>query len=404
MAGMGFEDLAELLEPCLAKEFLASSWGKSYRHVHGKAGKFTDLLPWSDLNEILMAHRLDYPRLRLMKDGKSLPTSSYIQHTRGGKGKAPIPRIKQAEFDNQLRNGATLVLDAVDELYTPIRRLASGLERVFHERVQVNCYAGWRISRGFDLHWDDHDVFIVQVAGRKRWSIYGMTTPYPLKGSNEPIPAPTNEPIWNEVLQDGDLLYIPRGWWHVAEPMDEPTLHLTVGIHNRTGVDLIRWFGERLAANEALRKDLPRFESNEARIDHMESLRRHLNEEWKPEILDTYFSELDAKAEPRSSFNLPLAPMPDVARWPGDTVFRLNTPRPLNLELKDGDVEFACNNKRWRFASDSLFVLRPLTEKRECSLLELCNVASEKLDEKTVRTFLEELLLHGLIVIVKRQV
>lgn len=398
---MEFEDLAELLEPCLSKEFLASSWGKSYRHIRGRPGKFAHLLPWEHLNEILMAHRLDYPRLRLMQDGKTVPTSSYIRNVSGGKGKASIPRLLHVELANQLRSGATLVLDAVDELHEPIRDLASELERVFHERIQVNCYAGWRVSRGFDLHWDDHDVFIVQVAGRKRWNIYGMTTPYPLKGGRDPILKPTHEPIWSDVLEDGDLLYIPRGWWHVAVPLDEPTLHLTVGIHNRTGVDFFQWFSERLRASESFRKDLPRFESLETRITHMANLRQELLENWDADLLTEYFSELDAIVEPRANFNLPWTAMPDSLPPAGDTLFRLNTPRPLDLEIREGHVEFACNKKRWKFAVGALLVLRPLIERRVCSISELCDNAKDELDEQTVRTFLRELLVHGLVVIVR---
>lgn len=402
MQGMDFEVLAKILEPCLSEEFLASSWGKSYRHVRGTPGKFARLMPWDDLNEILMAHRLDYPRLRLMRDGKSLPTSSYIRHAGGGKGKASIPRLLHVEVENHLRDGATLVLDAVDELYEPIRNLAGELERVFHERVQVNCYAGWRVSRGFDLHWDDHDVFIIQVAGRKRWNIYGMTEPYPLKGSSEPNRKPTHEPIWSDVLEDGDVLYIPRGWWHLAVPLDEPTLHLTVGIHNRTGVDFYKWFGERLRASETYRRDLPRFATPAVRTEHMESLRRELLESWDENLLDTYFTELDSMAEPRANFNLPWAATPSTIPPAGDTLFQLNTPRTLDLVIKDGIVEFACIKKRWRFAIGALLVLRPLNEKRVCSISELCENAKGELDEKTVRALLRELLEHGLVVIAKR--
>lgn len=400
MEGMEFEDLSLLLAPCLPKEFLASSWGKNYLHVRGKQGKFTHLLPWNNLNEILMTHRLDYPRLRLMQDGKSLPTSSYIRHASGGKGKASVPRLLSVELENHLRAGATLVLDAVDELYEPIRNLARGLESKFHERIQVNCYAGWKVSRGFDLHWDDHDVFIVQVTGRKRWNIYGMTTPYPLKEGGELNLKPTHDPIWSEVLEDGDLLYIPRGWWHVAVPLDEPTLHLTVGIHNRTGADFIHWFTERLRTRKAFRKDLPRFESPDAQSAHMETLRSELFESWNADLLNEYFNEQDANAEPRAGFNLPYAAMPNAIPLSGDTIFRMNTPRPLDFVVNDGVIEFACNKKRWRFAERALLLLRLLNERRVCSLSELCDVAKGELDEQTTRTFIRELLVHGLVTIV----
>jgi ribosomal protein L16 Arg81 hydroxylase len=402
---MVFDDLAKLLEPCLSEEFLATSWGKSYRHIRGWPGKFARLLPWNELNEILMRHRLDYPRLRLMQDGKSVQTSSYLRHaTSGGQRKVSIPRLRHVELTKHLRDGATLVLDAVDELCPPVRELAEALEFIFHEHVQVNCYAGWRTQRGFDLHWDDHDVFILQVTGRKRWSVYGMTQPFPLtrEGDTVPKPAPDN-PLWTETLEDGDLLYIPRGWWHVALPLDEPTLHLTVGIHNRTGIDLLQWLAVRLRASETFRQDLPRHASGEERAKHLENLRRDLLKELEDSnLLERYYEELDASAEPRAHLSLPWSATPDALPEGDQVLLRLHVPRPLDLEAVEGVVEFSCNKKRWRFAAAALPVLQALNERRACSVRTLCDAASGKPDEQVVLKFLRELLLQGLIVVVNR--
>jgi hypothetical protein len=261
----GIESLARILEPYAPEEFLASFWGVSFLHVRGRAGKFARLMPWEHLNEILRRHRLDFPRLRLVHDGKPLPVSDYLRHITGNRRRATVPRLKPVRLTGRLREGATLVLDAVDELQEPLEELATGLELFFREHVQINLYAGWQTSRGFDLHWDDHDVFILQVAGRKRWSIYGQTRPYPLVNDIERAEKPTHAPLWEATLEDGDMLYIPRGFWHVAVPLAEPTLHLTVGVHNRTGLDLLRWLGERMRASETFRRDLPRFSSDAER-------------------------------------------------------------------------------------------------------------------------------------------
>ena len=85
MNAEGANTLSQLLEPHLAEDFLASEWGKTYRHIGGRAGKFAHLLPWDRLNDILRQHRLDFPRLRLMRDGKSLPVTSYLRHVSGAR-------------------------------------------------------------------------------------------------------------------------------------------------------------------------------------------------------------------------------------------------------------------------------------------------------------------------------
>ena len=398
---MVINQLEKLLEPCPQEEFIASSWGKTYQHVPGNPGKFSHLLPWDQLNKILQQHRLDFPRLRLTQNGQSLPASSYLRYATGGRRKIPIPRLQTDKLTQQLSEGATLVLDAVDELSEPLRELAEGLELFFHEHIQINAYAGWRTSQGFDLHWDDHDVFILQVTGRKHWKVYGMTRPYPLAQDSEQAPKPAHEPLWEQTLEEGDLLYIPRGWWHVARPLDEPTLHLTVGVHNRTGIDLLRWVSDRMRASEIFRADLPRFSSSTERARHLEQLREKLLAEWDRDVLARYFAELDGAAEARPRLGLPWVATPSgLPSSPQATVY-LTAPRPLDLQVVDGVIEFSCHKKRWRFASEALLILRPLVEKRVCSVAELCEAATGRLEEQTVRAFLRELILNGLVAVVE---
>jgi ribosomal protein L16 Arg81 hydroxylase len=394
--------LDKLLEPCPPDEFLQSTWGKTCRYIRGRRGKFAHLLPWDQLNRILGEHRLDFPRLRLARDGKSLPASSYLKHTGSSRQRTAIPRLLSGELTKQLRQGATLVLDAVDELSTPLRELSEALEYSFHEHVQINLYAGWQTSRGFDLHFDDHDVFILQVAGRKRWKVYGMTEPHPFAQDRSSIKKPeAANPLWEETLEDGDLLYLPRGWWHLAEPLAEPTLHLTVGIHNRTGLDLLRFLVESMRGSVRFRQDLPRFASASERQAHMNQLKTELAQMWDEHLLERYLDDYDAVAEPRPTVRLPLS-VTNKSFIPIDgALLRLNSPRPIGFRLEDGVLNFSCNKKAWRVAAETLAIFRRLEERRICSVAELCASVADQLDAQVVRTFLGEMIFHNLIAVVE---
>jgi hypothetical protein len=243
-------------------------------------------------------------------------------------------------------------------------------------------------------------VFILQVAGRKRWSVYGMTRPHPLTGDGELCERPAHAPLWEETLEDGDLLYIPRGCWHVAAPLAEPTLHLTVGVHNRTGIDLLKWVAEKMRAREVFRKDLARFASREELGAHVSRLREELLSGWDAGLLERFFDDFDASADPRAHAGLPWSATSDVLPPTRHALVRLIAPRPLRLKIEDGVVVFSALRKRWRLAEESLVVLRPLEERRTCSVAELYEAARWKLDERVVRAFLRELILHGLVVIV----
>ena len=210
--------------------------------------------------------------------------------------------------------------------------------------------------------------------------------------------APAHDPVWEETLEDGDLLYIPRGWWHVAQPLAEPTLHLTVGVHKRTGLDLLRWLTERMRASVAFRRDLPRLEGADARARHAAALREELLAALDDAVLERYFEDHDAQAEPRAALSMPWSATKDLLPQGQGAVLRWAPPRPVELSERGGAVEFSCLKKRWRFAPAALPVLRPLAERRVCTLAQLCEDARGRLDERTVRAFVGELLLHGLVV------
>ncbi len=157
-----------------------------------------------------------------------------------------------------LRDNATLVLDAIDQLHRPLDDFCAELERVFQASLQVNAYMSWGETPGFNTHWDDHDVLIVQMEGNKEWFLYGESRKYPLYRD---LHANTNQApeklAWNKVIQKGDVLFIPRGHWHHAVALREPSLHLTFGFQMPTGLQVVDWLKEKWVTQEVIREDIP---------------------------------------------------------------------------------------------------------------------------------------------------
>lgn len=389
------EVLHGLFDRTTLDAFIRTSWGREYAHASGDPKRFAHLLPWSTLDAVLRHHRLPPPRLRLALDGGTVPERTYVQPSHRGRS-APHRRIDHGLLQAQLRRGATLVLDAVDELVDPVGDLADAFEGVFRERFQVNAYAGFGTSRGFDVHWDDHDVFVLQVAGRKRWRVYGPTREAPLEHDEAPDEPPPTEPVWEAVLTAGDVLYLPRGCWHGAVALGEPTLHLSVGATARTGVDLLRWCVDELRTRPAFRRDLPRLGDDAARSAHLGELRGALLDLLSDGVLERYFADVDARAEVRTRTSLPLAvtgtALADDARlrW---LPARVNDVSPG----VDGAVRIAAGSNRWTFAAAAAPALRALATDRTIALdalLERSGLAPE-----TLRSFVRELVEAGLVAV-----
>jgi ribosomal protein L16 Arg81 hydroxylase len=339
--------LPDVIAPLSVNEFVNRYLGQEMLLCAEGAGRFAGLLSWNDLNSALNRIRASGSRLRLMQDGKGVPREAYLASPQSESGSP----IKAAEFERLLSNGATLVLDAVDELFPPIRALADTFEDAFHVRVQANLYAGWRTQHGFDLHFDDHDTMILQVHGRKHWKVYRPTRLHPLKKGKdlEPAPTPTRNPVWDGILENGGLLYMPRGWWHVACPLDEPSLHLTFGLAHPTGAQMLAWFINGLKGHVDTRMDVPHLKGPAEQRAWLAAMRDRIVSGWSDDVLDRFMSVWDAKAIARPDVHLPDTAARDLHLGP-DTRLRLASGRRLSFssaQRHDVNVSFLVNDKPW---------------------------------------------------------
>jgi ribosomal protein L16 Arg81 hydroxylase len=396
--------LAEILAPLDEVEFLQRYWNRQWTHIQGTRGRFENLLPWVVLNQLLVRHRLDEPRLMLFQDGCAIPTSSFISYGQARKSQtARVPQLHPEELTARLQDGATLVLDNVDEMYQPISELAESLERTLHLRANANAYAGWHSSQGFNLHWDDHDVFVLQVFGRKRWQIHGVTREYPLGQDVAPNSERPKRLAWEGIIESGDVLYIPRGVWHVAFPLEEPTLHLTVGFTASTGMDLLEWVAGKLCENAAFRHDLPRLSTADEKSEYLSALRSAVNDAWTPSTLDEYLEYCDYMSKPRPRLSLPYTPLKNPLGDTENLDVKWNVTRDVAIPIPRGTTfYFRANGKEWEIAPEAVDIVNMLRDRRDHSVSDICARFGERQPTARVIEFLNGLIKHGLLVVQSR--
>jgi cupin superfamily protein len=216
--------VGDVLAPVALDEFRSRYWLTQPLVCRGAAARFSGLLSWPEFNDLLARHWRETARFRLARQGRDVDPADYIDA--GGS----TPRIRPADVVGCLRGGATLAFHAVDELHPPLRDLAESFEAIFPGDAQINIYAGCRGLHGLDLHCDEEEVFVLQVNGRKRWLLYGATIDHVARTQLDAASVPPAGATLDQILEAGDLLYIPQGCYHVALPLNEPVLHLTVGI------------------------------------------------------------------------------------------------------------------------------------------------------------------------------
>lgn len=154
----------------------------------------------------------------------------------GFTGTADVDRVL-AEWER----GATIVLQGLHLGRPELGAFCRSLERTLGHPTQVNAYYTPRSAQGLPVHHDTHDVFVLQIAGEKRWLVYEPALELPLK--NQEYSAELGGPgpaVHDLVLGPGDMLYLPRGWLHEALTSESDSLHLTVGVNVVTWLDAFR--------------------------------------------------------------------------------------------------------------------------------------------------------------------
>jgi lysine-specific demethylase/histidyl-hydroxylase NO66 len=231
---------------CTGDHFAGSYWGRAplLTRAADLDGDFTDLLSPTAVDELVSRRGLRTPFLRMAKDGTVLPASRF---TRGGGAGASVG--DQAADDKVLAamaDGATLVLQALHRTWPPLVEFGSALADDLGHPVQINAYITPPENQGFAPHYDVHDVFVLQVSGRKRWTIHEPVVPAPLddqpwENYRAEVAARASEaPVIDTVLEPGDALYLPRGTIHSAVAQGETSIHLTVGVHPVSRYQLVR--------------------------------------------------------------------------------------------------------------------------------------------------------------------
>ena len=227
------------LDPVALGEFLSERWDREPLLVRrDEPGRFDGVLSTADAERIACGTGVRVPAFRLVRDGAQVPLSTYTKDVpwRPGSfsGMADVPRVA-AEFEA----GATLVLQGLHLHWHPAAVYCRELEMALGCPVQANAYWTPSSAQGFAVHHDTHDVFVLQVAGRKRWRVYPPVVELPL-ASQKWKAADVEEAVIDVELGPGDTLYLPRGWPHEAETSAEHSLHVTVGMHPPTRLDALR--------------------------------------------------------------------------------------------------------------------------------------------------------------------
>jgi hypothetical protein len=183
--------------------------------------------------------------------------------------------------------------------------------------------------------------------------------------------------------------------------MNEPALHLTLGVKNPRTIDLWLWMAERRRTSDAANRDVPCIAAAVDRLSYSEELRSALLEGLDSDLVEQYLSETGSNLKPRPSFSLPWSATPELLPPDGDFLVRLTVQchTIANGDSDEDPIELTCGGRRYRFPRSMRSIIERLDTRAPMPMGRLIEALAGALDEGMVRMLMGMLLKHGLIAI-----
>jgi ribosomal protein L16 Arg81 hydroxylase len=249
---------ADLLVPVQPETFFARYWESQPLHVRRSGSDYyARLLTNRDVEAAISSGGLRYPGIQLARGGGFFPPETFTRTIRSGSDFfTGIPDLNRIRTEYQA--GATISLPGFHRAWEPLGTLAAAVEAEFDHPAHTNVYITPGNAIGFSPHYDTHEVFVLQIAGSKRWRIHEPPLPLPHRSQPfDPRSYVPSVPLLEVDLTSGDLLYLPRGFVHTTATSDSFSVHITLGITVYTWVELLADWIQSSKNNPSFRRALP---------------------------------------------------------------------------------------------------------------------------------------------------
>lgn len=257
---------AWLIDPLATAEFERDYYERRLIHIQREASPYYDeLLSVADLDQVLGTHSAKHPDISLVRGDGDVARDEYTNSS---------GRIQPLDVARLFDSGATVIFRQLQDRVPTLAGLCVALGKCFSSRAQTNVYLTPADAQGFAPHWDTHDVFVLQVSGTKRWSIYDTKVKLPLRGQRFERGTLPGDVSAEFELGPGSAVYLPRGLMHSARSTDQVSLHITLGLTAFTWAEfLVESVNAAALEEEALRRNLPcRFTSEEFSVAERQRL------------------------------------------------------------------------------------------------------------------------------------
>lgn len=196
----------ELLGPVGLKRFNERYKGKRHFVIKSE-DRFQDYFSWKEFDNYLNQYKIS--------QWDRTPQLQVVDHdgNKWCKKKSPEPKTRE-DLLKMWRDGHSFILTISEFLNKQMWQQCQEFEK--HYGIgQANIYcSGQKDAKVFSIHSDSTDNFLFHVRGKIRWFIYNE-----FHRPGMPYNPGSATLLESFVLDEGDLLYIPKGQYHRVETL-----------------------------------------------------------------------------------------------------------------------------------------------------------------------------------------
>ncbi len=216
-----------------AQTFVDKVWATRVLVHEAPPEQLAHLLSLEDVDHLLTETAIRTPSVRVARDGGVLPDAEFVRSGATVAGKPVTGLVDPRKVLRLFDEGATVVLQALHRSWPALTTFVAELELELGHPCQVNAYLTPPGSQGFAVHEDSHDVFVFQTHGTKLWEIHH-------RDGDRPCATHPDCRVDDVLMRPGVCMYLPTGTPHAARAQESTSLHVTLGINQRTWSDLLR--------------------------------------------------------------------------------------------------------------------------------------------------------------------
>ena len=245
--------LSEILAPLSLESFLAEFWGR--RSLRGQCPSIAELTTAEDLlSELGRAHQqgIDLAGdLRGMMQRKTDETgedsfATFVRH------------VHPSDVEALLESGLNLNIRRAERFGQSISSLVKAITGELGPGtvVRADAFVHRCSGGGLPRHFDSMSVLVLQVSGRKAWSLQPhVSLPFPLTSAKASgwdssagqvhalLPPPVVPAMEDFQLSAGEWVFVPAGAWHCTRAQEAGLSINIIFSHQR----LWNWLAERCA-------------------------------------------------------------------------------------------------------------------------------------------------------------